>query len=232
MTGKDAMAFALVRRFKLRGITKAAACATALQRQRLSCLVIVIAVSAGSGQSAFAQRHTPGNQNHSARRQMTPVSASAFSLLIKKAERKLYVYRVDHGQSELFKTYTIALGPKPTGHKQQQGDGATPEGDYYLTHKNAKSKFYLSLGVSYPNARDAAAGLQAGLISQAEHDAIVSAIRSQGKPPQNTRLGGDIFIHGGGSGNDWTLGCIALTNEEIKELFELLPVKTPVKIAP
>lgn len=178
--------------------------------------------------AAVAQTNSPSPSPAS-----KPMNAAAeYSLLIKKAERKLYVYRVAEGQSKLFKTYTIALGPKPTGHKQQQGDGATPEGEYYLTHKNAKSNFYLSLGVSYPNALDAAAGLKAGLITKAQHDAIVSAIRVQGKPPQNTRLGGDIFIHGGGVGNDWTLGCVALTNEDIKELFDLLPVKSPVRIVP
>lgn len=178
-------------------------------------------------QKSVAQRPRPASANR-----MIPSSSSEFSLLVKKAERKLYVYRHENGQPRLFKTYTIALGRSSVGHKVQQGDGATPEGEYYLTHKNAQSKFYLSLGVSYPNARDAAAGLKAGLISQTEHDAIVSAIRQQAKPPQNTRLGGDIFIHGGGVGNDWTLGCVALENPEIKELFELLPVKTPVKIVP
>lgn len=155
-----------------------------------------------------------------------------FSVLVKKAERKLYVYRLENGQRQLFKSYTIALGHNPTGHKTRQGDGATPEGEYYLTHKNPKSNYYLSLGVSYPNNRDAAAGLQAGLLTKAEHDAIVAALRAQAKPPQNTRLGGDIFIHGGGTGRDWTLGCVALENAEIKELFELLPVKTPVQIVP
>ncbi len=155
-----------------------------------------------------------------------------FFVLVKKAERQLYVYRVENGQRQLFKRYVIALGYNPAGHKQRQGDGATPEGDYYLTHKNPKSNYYLSLGVSYPNSRDAAAGLQAGLITKAQHDAIVAALRAQAKPPQNTKLGGDIFIHGGGTGNDWTLGCVALENAAIKELFELLPVKTPVQIVP
>lgn len=179
-----------------------------------------------------AQKTIPATPTNPSRRPMTSVATSEYRLLVKKAERKLFVYRVEQGESKLFKTYAIALGFKPAGHKQQQGDGATPEGDYYLTHKNAKSKFYLSLGVSYPNTRDAAAGLQAGLLTKAQHDAIVSALRTQGKPPQNTRLGGDIFIHGGGVGNDWTHGCVALTNEDIKELFDLLPVKTPVRIDP
>jgi L,D-peptidoglycan transpeptidase YkuD (ErfK/YbiS/YcfS/YnhG family) len=203
-----------------------AACAAALHRLRLPGLLLGIVLVCLLCSLVFAQRNTPPI------RTMTQASTPAFRLLVKKAERKLYVYRVEQGQSKLFKSYTIALGPKTTGHKNQQGDGATPEGDYYLTHKNAKSKFYLSLGVSYPNIQDAAAGLKAGLISKAEHDAIVSAIRNQTKPPQNTRLGGDIFIHGGGIGNDWTLGCVALTNEDIKELFDLLPVKTPVQIVP
>ncbi|NOT60708.1 MAG: L,D-transpeptidase, partial [Acidobacteria bacterium] len=59
-----------------------------------------------------------------------------------------------------------------------------------------------------------------------------SAIRAQTKPPQNTELGGDIFIHGSGKQGDWTWGCVALDDTEIKELFDLLPLKTPIKIEP
>jgi murein L,D-transpeptidase YafK len=153
-------------------------------------------------------------------------------ILVKKAERKLYLYRSDNDKERLLKTYKIALGGTPTGTKRQQGDGATPEGDYYITHKNPRSRFYLSLGLSYPNASDANAGMKRGLITKTEYEAIVNAINKKEKPPQNTRLGGDIFIHGGGTGSDWTLGCVALENEEIKELFDMLPVKTPVKIEP
>src|SRR5215510_12228730 len=161
-----------------------------------------------------------------------------YRILIKKSERKLYLYSRESGKERLVKTYQIALGNNPTGAKRKQGDGATPEGDYYITHKNARSKFYLSLGVSYPNIADADKGLKDGLITKAEHQAIVDAIRARAKPPQNTRLGGDIFIHGGGTGKlfglvrDWTLGCVALENEEIKELFEMIPVTTPVRIVP
>ena len=155
--------------------------------------------------------------------------AASFQIVVKKSERKLYLY---NDQEKLLKTYKIALGFAPVGTKQKQGDGATPEGKYYLTHKNPKSNYYLSLGVSYPNVKDAASGLQRRLISQAQHDAIVTAINAQAKPPQNTKLGGDIFIHGDGNASDWTLGCIALDNQDIKELFDLLPVKTTVKIEP
>jgi len=172
------------------------------------------------------------------RTQQSGALEERYRILIKKGERKLYLYVWEDGKEKLTKTYQIALGNNPTGSKLKQGDGATPEGDYYITHKNARSKFYLSLGVSYPNIVDADKGLKEGLITKAEHQAIVGAIRAKSKPPQNTRLGGDIFIHGGGAGKlfgsvrDWTLGCVALENEEIKELFEMIPVKTPVKIVP
>ncbi|MEP7343148.1 MAG: L,D-transpeptidase family protein [Acidobacteriota bacterium] len=168
----------------------------------------------------------------------TPPIEENFRLLIKKNARKLYVYRTANGKEKLAKAYPIALGNTPAGHKTRQGDGRTPEGDYYITHKNPKSNFYLSLGVSYPNIRDADEGLKNGLITKAQYEAIAAAIRSRSKPPQNTKLGGDIFIHGGGTGKlfglirDWTLGCVALENEDIKELFDLLPVKTPVRIVP
>jgi murein L,D-transpeptidase YafK len=179
------------------------------------------------------ERSSPAQQ-----RGQTRQSEASYRVLVKKGERKLYLYILENGKERLAKTYQIALGNKPTGPKHKQGDGATPEGDYYVTHKNGRSKFYLSLGVSYPNIADADKGLKEGLITQAQHQAIVSAVRAGTKPPQNTRLGGDIFIHGGGNGKlfgsiqDWTLGCVALENEEIKELFDMIPVKTPVKIVP
>jgi murein L,D-transpeptidase YafK len=156
-------------------------------------------------------------------------STIAYRIVVKKAQRKLYLY---NDQQKLLKTYKIALGFNPIGTKQQEGDGATPEGQYYITHKNPKSNYHLSLGVSYPNIKDADSGLQRKLISQAQYDTIVSAIKTQAKPPQNTKLGGDIFIHGGGANSDWTLGCVALENKDIEELFNLLPIKTTVIIEP
>jgi murein L,D-transpeptidase YafK len=155
-----------------------------------------------------------------------------YRILIKKGERRLYLYQTGNGKEEMIKAYRIVLGSNPTGAKRRQGDGATPEGDYYITHKNQRSKYYLSLGLSYPNIGDADTGLKNGLITDDQHRSIITAIRSREKPPQNTGLGGDIFIHGGGTANDWTAGCIALQNDEIKELFDLLPLKTPVKIVP
>jgi murein L,D-transpeptidase YafK len=149
-------------------------------------------------------------------------------ILIKKQERQLFLY----DEEKLVKTYNIALGFAPEGDKEKQGDGKTPEGEFYIFTKNPKSRFYLSLGVSYPSIDDAARGLEQKLITRKQHDAIVNAIRQGRTPLQNTALGGEIYIHGGGSATDWTLGCVALTNEEIKELFDLIPVGTKVSILP
>ena len=70
------------------------------------------------------------------------------------------------------------------------------------------------------------------MITRAQHDAIVRAIKRKTTPPQNTRLGGDIYIHGNGAGSDWTWGCVALDNVDIRELFEAVPVGTKVTIQP
>ena len=128
------------------------------------------------------------------------------------------------------RVYRVALGFAPEGDKERQGDGRTPEGDFYVCMKNDKSKFYLSLGLNYPDAADAARALDARLITRAQHDRIVRANQQRRCPPWDTALGGEIFIHGGGSASDWTLGCVALDNEHVKELFDHLPAGTPVRI--
>ena len=147
-------------------------------------------------------------------------------ILIKKKERTLQLF----DDQKLIKSYKIALGFEPHGDKEVEGDGKTPEGDFYIFTKNPKSKFYLSLGVSYPNKEDAQRGLSANLISKSEHDSIVAAIDEKGMPPQKTRLGGEIYIHGHGNTTDWTEGCVALSNSDIKEIFTALQVGTRVVI--
>jgi len=147
---------------------------------------------------------------------------------IHKKERTLRVY---NGKS-LIKTFAIALGFAPDGGKQVEGDGRTPEGGFYVFTKNPESKFHLSLGLSYPSVDDAERGVKENLISNGESDSIKKAISEKRKPLQYTKLGGEIYIHGGGVESDWTDGCIALKNEEIAELFELIPVGAVVEIHP
>jgi murein L,D-transpeptidase YafK len=149
-------------------------------------------------------------------------------LVVKKSERKLYVFDGE----KLIRTYDMVLGFAPVGDKEKEGDGKTPEGDFYVFAKNDKSKFYLSLGVSYPSTEDAERGLKENLISREEHDAIIKAINDKKMPPQNTRLGGEVYIHGGGIIKDWTWGCVALRDGEMKEIFDAVEVGTSVRIEP
>lgn len=149
-------------------------------------------------------------------------------IVVYKKERKLDLFDGD----KLIKTYKIGLGFAPEGDKEIEGDGKTPEGDFYIFTKNAKSNFHLSLGVSYPSIDDAKRGLDAKIITKKEHDAIVKAIENKQTPPQKTALGGEIYIHGGGSSNDWTFGCIALENEDVKEIFDAVPIGINIKILP
>lgn len=149
-------------------------------------------------------------------------------IVVLKGERRLELY----SNGVIVRNYKVGLGLNPVPDKMLQGDRATPEGDFYVFTKNDKSAFYLSLGVSYPNAEDAGRGLRGGLISRAQHDAIVKAVKRKATPPQNTALGGDIYIHGNGAGSDWTWGCVALENEDVRELFDAVAVGTPVTIRP
>ena len=149
-------------------------------------------------------------------------------IVVYKSERKLEFY----SDQTLLRTYRVGLGFSPISDKKREGDGATPEGDFYIFVKNNKSAYYLSLGISYPNAEDAARGLRDGLITKAQHAAIIKAIRKQTAPPQYTKLGGLIYIHGHGASSDWTWGCVALENEHIKELYDAVSVGTPVTIKP
>lgn len=149
-------------------------------------------------------------------------------LVVKKAARTLEVY----DGKKFIRSYRMVLGFTPNGDKEIEGDGKTPEGTFYVFTKNAESRFHLSLGVSYPGAEDAKRGLEQKLISREEYDEIISAIAEKRMPLQKTRLGGEIYIHGGGTESDWTDGCVALKDEEITELFNAIPVGTAVEIRP
>lgn len=140
----------------------------------------------------------------------------ADKVVVKKAERKLYLMKKD----KTFRTYRISLGFKPEGHKQYQGDGRTPEGRYYLDWRNPGSKFRKSLHVSYPSYRDRLHAKRRG-----------------------TDPGGMIMIHGqprGGnsalrqavSKEDWTQGCIAVSNMAIDEIWSYTTNGTPIEILP
>jgi murein L,D-transpeptidase YafK len=142
-----------------------------------------------------------------------------------------------HAEKGLVKRHAIALGGNPDAEKSVEGDGATPTGNFYICAKNPRSKFYLSLCVSYPNAEHAERGLRDGLIDLGEHAQILEALRLRTLPLQHTRLGGEIYIHGHpGQGTsevsrpDWTRGCIALDNAAMRDLYDRVELGTPVII--
>ncbi len=147
-------------------------------------------------------------------------------IIIYKSKRTLELY----ADETLIQSYSTVFAD-PVGHKFVEGDMKTPEGKYTIVTRH-RSKFHLFLGVSYPNADDAKAGLARKDITQSEHDAIVKAQAEGKRPPWNTKLGGAIGIHGGGIWADWTAGCIALTNEAIEEIYALAKMGTPVEIYP
>jgi hypothetical protein len=149
-------------------------------------------------------------------------------LLAEKSRRTLTVF----SDGRPVKTYRIALGSDPVKPKEREGDGSTPEGAFYVCLKNPESRYRLSLGLSYPSAPDAERGVREKLISKREEREILEAVRHYRKPPWNTKLGGEIMIHGGGTKRDWTEGCLALSDHDVEELYPLIPLGTPVEIRP
>ena len=145
----------------------------------------------------------------------TPPAAQVDQIIVVKSTRTMML--MHHHQ--VLKTYRVALGTVPVGAKEKQGDHKTPEGDYLINGKNPHSQFHLALRISYPNAQDRARAHKVGVPT-----------------------GGDIMIHGlmpeeawlgaRHRETDWTDGCIAVSNQEIEEIWNLVPIGTKVKIKP
>jgi murein L,D-transpeptidase YafK len=136
-------------------------------------------------------------------------------LVVSKSERTLTLER----DGRPIRTYLVALGSRPAGHKQREGDRRTPEGVYAIDARNPDSAYHLSLRISYPNDQDRLRAAANGV-----------------------NPGGEIMIHGmGGAATkvsalhprfDWTDGCVAVTNEEMDEIWRLVDVGTPIEIKP
>jgi murein L,D-transpeptidase YafK len=119
-------------------------------------------------------------------------------VLVRKAKREMTLLRGEH----VLRTYRVALGRESVGPKRKEGDGRTPEGRYRVDWRNPRSKYHLSLHISYPEAAD------------------VARAKAEGVDP-----GGDVMIHGwkAGAEGDWTQGCIAVRDEEMDEIWGLVP---------
>ena len=152
---------------------------------------------------------------------------------------KIYIYKslrllICREGSDVILRAPIQLGYGcDDGPKCREGDGRTPEGHYHISSCNPQSKFYLSLGISYPNADDAMRGHAAGLIDDWCLERILTSPK---RPPWNTPLGGFIMIHGqpndGARSGDWTAGCIALQNADMEILYTNASIGDKVIITP
>ena len=142
-----------------------------------------------------------------------PLTGQVERIVIEKAARRMQLYQ----DGAVVRTYRIALGFAPEGDKDRQGDGKTPEGEFTIDRRNDRSAFHLSLGLDYPRKEHRVRATEAGLDP-----------------------GGDIFIHGQPNAvpdgfklkGDWTAGCIAVTNAEMREIWAVTPVGTRVEIRP
>jgi murein L,D-transpeptidase YafK len=160
--------------------------------------------------------------------------AANLNLIVDKGVRTLRLMRA----GRLERCYPISLGRNAGADKCVEGDCATPLGEFFICARNPHSRFLLSLCISYPNAEHAARGLRDGLITAQEYTLIIEALREQRMPPQKTRLGGEIYIHGENPDasscaqqrQDWTHGCIALDNSAMQELYAEASIGTPVWI--
>ena len=131
-------------------------------------------------------------------------------VVVDKGARKMYLLH----DTQVLEQYDVGLGFAPAGHKAQEGDGRTPEGEYRIDRRNPNSSFYLSIGIDYPNEED------------------IRRARDAGVSP-----GGDIFIHGRPwknrkGGRDWTAGCIAVSNAEMRDVYAMVRNGTPITIRP
>jgi murein L,D-transpeptidase YafK len=185
-------------------------------------------VSAPVGSTPAAASNSAARADDDVNSKPLRLPLSRPEIVVEKSARRLSLY----AGGEVVRVYRVGLGTAPVGDKERAGDRRTPEGSFYVCVKNPQSAFYLSLGLSYPNAEDAERGLRAGLITRAQYRRIVRAISGNQTPPWDTALGGTIFIHGNGSQSDWTWGCVALDDRDMKELFDSVPTGTPVRIEP
>jgi murein L,D-transpeptidase YafK len=186
---------------------------TAMKRLALLPLFVLAACSQPPPKAVEAPSSQPPLARDAARilpeRRFTHVDY----LIVDKSERLMVAYA---GGQPVKAWRGLQFGASPQGHKQFEGDERTPEGRYFIEGRNPGSAYHLSLKVSYPNAADRAFA------------------RQYGRSP-----GGDIFLHGQPNGlpfgrvpGDWTDGCIAFSNEEIRELWRIVPDGTVIEIRP
>lgn len=204
-------------------------------KRRAFILALVIMIFALSLIAAYnfispsylhAKENSKGMTNYNLFFQKPEKEPKSTEIKVYKKQRVLELY----GDDKLIGRFKIVLGNAPEGDKNREGDKKTPVGTYYICTRNDKSKFTLFLGLSYPNTEDAERGIKNNLIDKAVYEDIKKAEKLRQRPAWNTALGGAVGIHGGGTSSDWTAGCIAVSDDDIKIIWEYTKLKTPVYI--
>lgn len=149
-------------------------------------------------------------------------------ILVEKRRRRLTLLQ---NGTEVF-SCRIALGRNPVDKKTAEGDGCTPEGDFFICLIKEQGKYGRSLGISYPGREDAREAFRQGRIDRHTLDAVNCAWDENRRPPWGSPLGGEIYIHEGGAHQDWTQGCIALESPDMDRLFPFRDAVKVVRILP
>src|SRR5262245_44638634 len=165
--------------------------------------------------AAWARAETPLQSSALVSSSVEAALPLADKVVVRKGERKLYL--MSNGAP--LRTYKIALGLRPEGHKEYEGDFRTPEGSYRLSRRNPNSEYFLSIQIDYPNDRDIK---RARRLGQRPGGAIM--IHGQPNVPRKPR---DYY-----SNVDWTEGCIAVSNSDMVEIWLMTPPDTPIEIRP
>lgn len=158
-------------------------------------------------------------------------------VVVEKSERRIYLMLKDeNGELQVYREYPMTLGFAPIGHKTEEGDGKTPEGTYLIDFKNSKSRYHLSLHINYPNTDDIAQAKERGVSPGGE--IFIHGMPNELSPYYEQWIPdwmGDVsldLIHTALSYIDWTLGCIAVSNAAMDEMFSLIKTPTPIEINP
>jgi murein L,D-transpeptidase YafK len=189
---------------------------------RAAGVLVLLSATSGVADEQVASLSSSSNGSHGA--------PPGQVIEIWKGERKMALREGD----VVIKEFRVSLGGAPTHGKELQGDNRTPVGRYYVSERNAASRFHRFLGISYPNAEDAERAYQRRLIGPSQWADIFFANLRGDAPPPYTVLGGKVGIHGYGGRPylpiDWTQGCVAVSDPEIEFLFDRVAVGTPVLI--
>ncbi len=195
--------------------------------RRAFCTSVVATIIIGTGTAIWGAGYlgSAGRSSETAE----PLVVDEPRVVIVKSSSQLYLFDGDN----LVRRYAIKLGPAPVGPKGRAGDGRTPEGRFLVCTKRADSPFHRFLGINYPDPATAERGLREGRISIGEAQAIREAHDEGGRCPSwRTALGGGIGLHGAAERLEQTAGCVALRDEHIDELFNVLRVGDEIEILP